>query len=474
VASRLSWGVADQGVSSLTNFLLNVFVARMLGPSAFGAFTLAYVTYGVALNVSRAVSIEPLLVRFSGVSIPVWRRATSGSTGTALLVGLVTGICALVAGIVAGGTTGQAFIGLGLVLPGLMAQDCWRYAFFAVRQGHHAFTNDIVWAVVEIPLLVALKVTGHVDVFWLVIAWGAGAAAGAVFGAFQAWTVPSMNRALSWLVVHRDLGPRFVVENVGGNAASTLQSYAVSSLLGLDAVGYISAANVLMGPFRILSYGIGMITIPEASRLIRHEPWKALRYCAALSAGLAMLVVLWTATLLIGLPMGLGHLMIGNLWEKAYPLVIPTALWILSGCVNSGAGTGLHGMGAAKRSMRLALITSALSLTFSCVGAALGSVLLTLYFAAGASWIGTTMTWWQFRVALHELLASSADGQTHARTRGRHHNSASPRPPRVQPAKNVSETPAPGDVVSHLEAQRSYVRKAQDAGPYAASPGEEM
>jgi O-antigen/teichoic acid export membrane protein len=472
VASRLSWGIADQGVSSLTNFLLNAFVARTLGAREFGAFALAYVTYGVALNISRALSIEPLLVRFSGMSMPVWRRATSGSTGTALLVGLATGICALTAGIVAGGTTGQAFLGLGLVLPVLMLQDSWRYAFFAVRQGRHAFTNDMLWAVVEIPLLIGLKETGHATVFWLVIAWGAGAAAGAALGAFQARTLPSMNRALPWLVAHSDLGPRFLAENVGSNASSTLQSYAVSSLLGLQSVGYMQSANVLMGPFRILSYGVGMMTVPEASRLMRREPRKAVRYCVALSGGQSVLVVLWTTTLLIALPLGLGHLLIGNLWPRTYPLVLPTALGVLSGCVGTGAATGLHAMGAAKRSMRLALVTGALYLSFSCAGAALGSVLLTLYLAAAASWIGTVVTWLQFRQALRELQAPQASGQVHPH-RGRHQQSVSHRLPRFRPAKNIPDAAAPGGAVSHLTTQRSYVRERHEAIPYAAGPGEE-
>ena len=285
VSSRLSWGVADQGASSLTNFLLNILVARTLGAEQFGAFTLAYVTYGFALNASRALSIEPLLVRFGVTNMKTWRRATSASTGTALLVGLVLGTLALAAAIVMGGTTGEAFLGLGLMLPGLMLQDSWRYAFFAARIGHHALINDVLWAVVEIPVLLILKATGHVNVFWFVIAWGAGAAAGAVFGAFQARAVPNLNMALSWLRTHRDLGPRFLVENCGGNGASTLQSYTISSFLGLESVGYMQAANILMGPFRILSFGIGMMTIPEAAALMRRAPRKALRFCVALGFG---------------------------------------------------------------------------------------------------------------------------------------------------------------------------------------------
>ena len=47
---RLSWGLADQAVSSLTNFAVSMYVIRTLGAAQFGAFSLAYVTYGFTLN----------------------------------------------------------------------------------------------------------------------------------------------------------------------------------------------------------------------------------------------------------------------------------------------------------------------------------------------------------------------------------------------------------------------------------------
>ena len=159
-------------MSSLTNFLLSIYVARTLGAAQFGAFSLAYVTYGFAINASRGVSIEPLLIRFSGTVLPTWRRATARCTGTALLVGLIAGTCALAAGLLVGGTTGLAFVALGLTLPGLLLQDSWRYSFFALGRGYHAFINDTIWAVVLIPALVVLKMSGHANVFWFVLAWG--------------------------------------------------------------------------------------------------------------------------------------------------------------------------------------------------------------------------------------------------------------------------------------------------------------
>ena len=51
---RLGWGVADQAVSSLTNFAVNIYIARELGAVEYGAFSLAYVTYWVrAKRVTR-------------------------------------------------------------------------------------------------------------------------------------------------------------------------------------------------------------------------------------------------------------------------------------------------------------------------------------------------------------------------------------------------------------------------------------
>ena len=96
-------------MSTLTNFLLSIYVARTLGAAQFGAFSLAYVTYGFAINTSRGLSIEPLLVRFSGTDLPTWRRAAAGSTGTALLVGLAAGACALAAVPLVRGATGLAY-----------------------------------------------------------------------------------------------------------------------------------------------------------------------------------------------------------------------------------------------------------------------------------------------------------------------------------------------------------------------------
>ena len=171
----MGWGVADQGMSSLTNFAVNIYIARELGAVEYGAFALAFVTYAFALNASRGLATDPLLVRFSATDLPTWRRAVASSSGTAAVTGVVTGMIVLAVTPLLGGSTRMAFLALGLTLPGLLLQDSWRFAFFAHGRGALALLNDTVWAIALVAGLAILRVTGHETVFWLVFVWGASA-----------------------------------------------------------------------------------------------------------------------------------------------------------------------------------------------------------------------------------------------------------------------------------------------------------
>ncbi len=305
---RLGWGVADQAVSSLTNAAVSIYVARTLGAVQFGAFSLAYVTYSFALNASRGLATDPLMVRFSGAELPAWRRAVASCTGTAATVGLVTGACVLAAAAFLSGTTRVAFIALGLTLPGLLLQDSWRYSFFALGRGHQAFLNDMVWATVLVPALLLLHSTGHADVFWFVLAWGAAAAVGAAVGPLQARVVPRLSGARGWISRNRDLGPRYLAENTSNSASVQLRTYGIGVILGLAAVGYVQAASTLMGPFLVIFFGMSLVTVPEAARVLRDSPRHLPLFCLLVAGGLALLGLAWGVVLLVALPRGLGHL----------------------------------------------------------------------------------------------------------------------------------------------------------------------
>lgn len=402
IGGRLSWGVADQAVSSLTNFAVNIYIARDLGAVQYGAFSLAYVTYGFALQASRGLTTDPLLVRFSAAEMPIWRRAVASCSGTATAVGLTAGALALAAAMLMSGPSRLAFLALGLTLPGLLLQDSWRFAFFALGRGSHAFLNDIVWAAALLPALALLRATGHANVFWFVFAWGAAAAAAAAVGPLQARVLPRISQAGAWLSRQRDLGPRYLLEGTAGSAAAQLRNYGIGLLLGLAAVGYVQAANTLLGPVQVILYGMGLVALPEAARLLRKSPRHMPLFCWLLSIGLTLAALAWGVAMLVALPRGLGHWLLGPIWRPTYPLVLPTTLFVMGMCASSGAGTYLHAIGNARRSMRAAVLTAVTYVVCALVGAAADGAIGTMRGAAIGTWIGALLYLWQLRIALRE------------------------------------------------------------------------
>jgi O-antigen/teichoic acid export membrane protein len=398
-------------MSSISNFAVNIFIARTLGAAQYGAFALAYVTYGFALNASRGLGTDPLLVRFSGTPLPTWRRAVTNCTGTATVVGLAIGACVLVAGALFHGTVSSAFLGLGLTLPGLLLQDSWRYSFFALGRGSQAFLNDTIWTITLLPALVLLRQTGHANVFWCVFAWGAAATVAAAVGPLQARVLPSLSSGWKWVWRHRDLGPRYLAEGTVNSGQNQLRNYGIGLILGLAPLGYVQAASTLMGPFMVIFFGMGLVLLPEAARILKRSPHRLPLFCACASGGLALLGLAWGVVLLVVLPRGLGQVMLGSLWRPTYPLVLPSTIAIMAGCVQAGAGTGLHALGAARRSLSAMVLGAALFVFCGLVGAVVDGAFGSLCGAAISSWVGALVFWWQLRTALTEAATNTKVGK---------------------------------------------------------------
>src|SRR5580765_3039256 len=223
--TRISWGLADQAVSSITNFAVSLVVARSLGVVNFGIFGLAWVTYAVVLNISRGLVTDPLAVRFSGASEGAWRAAVAQTSGASLVVGLITGAASVAGGLLAGEPLGTGFIALGVVLPAVLLQDNWRFAFIAGGDNRKAFVNDLIWGLALIPAMFVASVHGTVGSYLL--AWGASAAVAAGYGCVQARLLPRPAQSLTWLRSHRDLGPRYLVENVCVSGATQIRMFGV-------------------------------------------------------------------------------------------------------------------------------------------------------------------------------------------------------------------------------------------------------
>ncbi|MEU1075717.1 MULTISPECIES: hypothetical protein [unclassified Streptomyces] len=401
LVGRLSWGLADQAASSVSNFAVGIYVARSLGVTAFGVFSLAWVTYGVVLNVSRGLATDPLVVRFSGVAEAAWRGAVARSSGTALAVGAALGTACAAVGLTLGGRVGPAFACLGFMLPGLLLQDAWRYSFFAAGTGRKAFVNDVVWGVALVPAMVAAAHRGTVAAF--VLAWGASATVAAAYGCVQCGIRPRLGEARGWLREQRDLGYRYLVENVSLSGANQLRAYGLGAIVGVGAVGAVRGAELLLGPFLAVLMGLSLVTVAEAARVLRRAPHRLGTFCLLLGGGQAAAALLWGGALLL-MPDRLGGLVLGDVWHSSSQLIVPVTLGVAGAGLGTGAAAGLRALAAARRGLRCQLFASACYVGGGLGGAAAAGTVGSAWGVAVATGCSSAVWWLQLRSALREHL----------------------------------------------------------------------
>jgi O-antigen/teichoic acid export membrane protein len=152
----------------------------------------------------------------------------------------------------------------------------------------------------------------------------------------------------------------------------------------------------------ILFLGMGLVTIPEAARALQRSPRHLPLFCILVSGGLTVAALAWGVVLLVAVPRGLGNGLLGPIWRQTYPLVLPQMLYVMGQAVGSGAGTGLHALGAARRSLRVVLLMAAINSAFTLAGALTAGIAGTVIGMAIGAWVGSVLAWWQFRKAFHE------------------------------------------------------------------------
>jgi O-antigen/teichoic acid export membrane protein len=392
-AGRASWGLADQALSSLSNLAVGVVVARSSTVADFGVYALAFGGYTIALNVSRAVATEPLAVRHSGPRTPDWERAVRAGTATALLTGVLGLLVGLGIAAVPPVPSKGVLLAFALTMPGLLLQDAWRWAFFVVGEGRKAFLNDLIWLLVMLAIMGALYLVGAASAFSLTLAWGLGAMVAAVAGRFQAGVSPRRQLIREWVRRNWDLSPKYVGEMLAVSGTIQVYMLGITAAAGLAATAGIRGAQVLLGPVNVLNQGIRMISVPEASRALKHSYRRLWLVGLAISFGVGCGALAWGAVFLL-LPPVVGRELLGpGVWSQAHGVLVPVILLQALGASNAGAFAILRALTAATRGLRVRLISSAILITCGITGAYLWGPKGAAWGLAGAS-LTTLLLWW--------------------------------------------------------------------------------
>ena len=400
ILRRASWGVADQALSSLTNFGLGVLVARSVTAKGFGAFSIVFVTFTVGLGISRAVAAEPLMVRCSGAATSDWRTGTAQATGIALAVGLALGLACVMLGRALPEPFTGPFIALGVTLPGLLLQDCWRYVFFANADGRKAFANELLCAVVlGVAFAMLLRAGRRPSVSSLILAWGGAATIGALFGSLQARVLPAPRQLALWYSTHRDLIPRFLGEFAATSSAGQIAVYGVAAIAGIDALGSLRAAYLPFGPLQVLLLGAGLVAVPELVRLGRRSADDLRNGSAAISLTIGVVALAW-GVLVALTPTRIGVAIFGSIWSPAHMLAFAVTLSWIGSALGAGGAAGLRALAAARDGLTVRIVASVVTIAAALIGAALDGARGAAIGLAAAGWIEGVVWWSRLRHVL--------------------------------------------------------------------------
>ncbi|GAB3531982.1 membrane protein [Arthrobacter tecti] len=409
--TRLSWGIGDQALSSLTNFFAGIMIAKSVGIVDFGAYALAFSAYCLFLAASRALSTEPFAVRYSRRRDDGY-RAMSACSGIALATGLLLGFALIGAALVLRLPHADLLLVLGLILPGLLLQDSFRLMFFTIAEGRKAFANDLVWALLTIPGFLFLLAAGSNDVAAFMLVWGlAGTVAGLV-GILQCRQWPKPHQSVRWLAHNRSLWPRYICEGIAINGSQQMTMFIIGIFAGLAGVGQLKLVMVLLGPVNVLVQGLGAISVAECGRALVQGRGALTRMALRVSAIIASGAAGWGLVVLFS-PDAWGVALVGAGWMTAAVLVLPAVLVQVFNGLSTGAVAALRAMGAARRSMWTRIGTSSQVVVAVTCGAALGGVYgaaWALALAAGINLITWLVTY--HRTGPHHRTIASATDTT--------------------------------------------------------------
>jgi O-antigen/teichoic acid export membrane protein len=408
VARRAGWGFLDQILSSGSNFALSAFVAATISAAGFGAFSVVYAVYGVCVGLSAGLASVPLVVSYSAAAPSRWRTGTRASVGSAIAVGAVAGLVCLAVAPLTAPAVARPLRALAVTLPGLLAQDAWRFSFVTGGRPAKAAANDALWVVLQLTGIAILLAADAVSALSMVLIWGGSACAAAVLGCWQAGVVPAPHRTLAWLREQRTLTFRYAAEAMIHRSGWWLALALVGAVAGLRVVGALRGALLLLlGPLTLLFVGATFVFVPEGVRLLHRSPDLLTGAMRRLTAAATAVAIGWSIFILL-LPDALGSRVLGSTWPQAEPLLPILVLQIVALAASMGPTQGLLALGAAKRS----LFTQAAGLAVDVPSMTGAAVLAGARGAAVASGVTavfrTVLAWVQFRRALREPAASLA------------------------------------------------------------------
>ena len=305
-------------LSSGTQLLLIVLVARQADPTTFGAVSVALLAHGFLLGVMRAGVGEVVLLRCRAHPSAARHEARRGLflsllSGAAVALGFVGAAAAV------GGEVGHYLLLMALAAPIVYAQDVLRYVAYGAGRVDQAVVIDAVWFVVQVAASAVVLAAGDATPTRLVLAWVLGAGAGSLILAVPRRLWPRPVAIRSWWTEERARAGGFVTDFLVSNGMWQGSFLLLGALMSLEELGALRVAIVSVSPLANLLAGVRTLSLAHLAGL-RAQPPRAHRRAVQIGLGLAGAAAIYGACLVL-LPEAWGSELFGETWAEAAALV---------------------------------------------------------------------------------------------------------------------------------------------------------
>ena len=287
LAGVTSWSSVSQAASAASNVVIELAITVFIGLSGLGQWTVRYAAALTVMYLVRAALGDLLLADPISDHEPNSERRSSSLLGLVLLIGIaalvVFGAVALVANDV-------SWLLVGLLLPGVLAQDLLRYVSFWRLEPKTAAVMDLVWLATSLGCIPVIAATRSVGAS--IAGWGAGALISALVGSLIAGVKPSSPRlALTWWTKNRGLGIPTFLDTALYLLGNQGLWFFIAAAAGSETLGVFRLALLLANPALLIYLAAQTILVPAITRQ-GVSAGHLLRYTAvAMGAGLALLFV---------------------------------------------------------------------------------------------------------------------------------------------------------------------------------------
>jgi hypothetical protein len=314
--------ILSQGLNSGTNLAVAAFVAHSADPSEFGAWAVLLAGYGLALQISRALVVTPMLVHEQVAGrVPAWLSRQTCSA--AFIVGLLGTVAVVGVTLLLPAALFETGLLVAAGMPLLLVQDVLRNQ--AIRNGRAwwAAVLDAVWVAVQGLLTAYLLASDHDSIALLTGAWALGGVVGGLGGLVAQRLLLSVRAARRFAVDNREASLKLLLESVLGNGVVLLLPAMLAVVSGFAVAGAVRAGQTLMGAITLLMGGlIPLITTASVLRARRGQGVGGV----VVGVSAATVVVSGGLGLVAWQEQGLGRALAGNAWPLVLTILVPIVI----------------------------------------------------------------------------------------------------------------------------------------------------